>query len=141
MANTSELKAITQYALDAVSNIVGVRLVPRKLPVSDSREKAFSGVSSDGTILVQIINNSGYTSGGNVPNAKFRMVYADCYFMNMTSAKKKILAFTNEEFYKLFKDKSDGFLPDFDVIHIDLPEELKQIAQRVTREASLEMTK
>jgi hypothetical protein len=72
--------------------------------------------------VAQVINHSGYTSGGKKPCAKIRMVYADCYFMNLTKAARKILAFTNSEFF-------------------DIPYELKEKAQRVTSMASKEMTK
>ena len=69
------------------------------------------------------------------------MVFSDCYFMNLTKAARKILAFTNREFYDIFKKDSDEFLPGFELIYIDLPYELKEIAQRVTSMASREMTK
>lgn len=142
MANTNDLKMITQYALDIVSNKVGLRLFTRNIPIGISgRQKSYDGVSNDGSIVVQIINNSGYTSGGKKPSAKIRIVYADCYFMNLTKATRKILAFTNEQFYNIFKKDSQEFIPGFELLYIDLPQDLKDIAQQVVSTASIEMTK
>lgn len=142
MANTNELKLITQYAIEDVSEKVGSRLFTQDLPIGISgRKKSFDGVSNDGSIVVQIINNSGYTSGGKKPIAKIKMVYSDCYFMTLTKAPRKILAFTNEEFFNLFKKDSQEFIPEYELIYVDLPQELKDVAQRVTKSASNEMTK
>ncbi len=142
MANTSDLKMITQFALEDVSKKIGTTLRKKKIALGEHhRIKSFSGISDDGSILIKVINQSGYTSGGKRPVGKIRSVYSDCYFMSLSKAKQKILVFTNEEFYKIFCSDSQGLLPGFELYLVTLPQELKEIAQRVTGEASKEMTK
>ena len=142
MADTNDLKKITEYAIRRISDDLSVTLITRKIPVgSQGRLKEFDGVSADSSVVVQIINHGGYTSGGKLPSAKIKNTYADCYFLNLTHAKRKILAITNQEFFSIFKDKSQGFLNDIEVLFIDLSDELKEMAKKVIKSASEEMAK
>lgn len=140
MANTSALKEITEFAVSKLSSEMGVTLKPRQIPIGKSgRLKEFDGASADSSIVVQVINHGGYTSGGKLPSAKIKNTYADCYFLSMTTSKRKILAITSKEFFNIFKVKSEGYLQDIELTYIDLPQELKEKAATVLQSASEEM--
>jgi len=145
MANTKDLKIITDFAIKQLSNELRHKLTSKKVLIgisSDgtSRFKKFDGVSDDGEIVVALANNSGYTSGGKKPTGKIRSVFALCYFLSLTQAKRKILILTDSEFYNIFQKESDGLLNGIELRYVDLPHELKEIAKRVKDNASREMS-
>ncbi len=142
MANTNDLKEITEYVISYISSELGITLKTRQIPIgSQGRLKEFDGVSIDGSVVVQVINHGGYTSGGKLPSAKIKNTYADCYFLSLANAKNKILAISNEEFFNIFESKSQGFLEDIKLIYVKLPKELKDKANMVLKSASSEMSK
>lgn len=142
MANTKELEKITEYAVKKAGESLGIDLKTKNVLVGkEGKEKKFDGVSDDGNIVVKVINHGGYTSGGKLPSAKIKITYSDCYFLNLTGAKRRILAFTDKEFYMIFDEKSKGFLGGNELMYIELTDELKATAKKVMKVASDEMTK
>lgn len=142
MADTHDLKEITKFAIEVVSKRLNIILKSKEVPVgSQGKVKKFDGASNDNDVVVNVINNSGYTSSGKLPSAKIRSTYADCYFLNLTNAKIKILAITNEEFFNIFNKNSKGLLEGIELMYIELPDNLKEIASNVAKIASMEMTK
>lgn len=142
MANTRELKKVTEYVIDKVSEILGVSLERRSIRIGNVKLKTFDGVSSDRKIVAKVINHSGLTSGNNKPNAKLRNTFAECYFLSLTEALDKYLVMTNPEFYHIFKEESAGMLESNNIklLLVVLPEEYRSIVSRVTRQASEEMS-
>jgi hypothetical protein len=59
--------------------------------------------------------------------------------MNQTEAQRKILAFTNQEFMSIILNKSKSFLDGFELMYIPLTEELRQMNDAVSKNASNEM--
>lgn len=142
MANTNDLKEVTKFAVNQASKLLNVPLSKKSVTVgSQNKRKEFDGVSTNGDIVVKVLNHSGLTSGGKLPTAKIKSTYADCYFLSLTKAKTKYLVITNREFYDIFADKSLGFLEDINLLYIDLPEQYARIAQEISKRASEEMTK
>ena len=142
MADTSALKEVSEYAISQVALKLDASLTKKSVVIGTANKlKAFDGVSKDADIVVKILNHSGFTSGGNKPSAKIRSTFADCYFLNLTKARHKILAFTNYEFYKIFSDESGSLLDGIELMFVELPDHYKAIANRVTEQASEEMTK
>lgn len=141
MANTSALKVVTHFAVQNVSKDLKIELYPEKVYIgNEGVTKKFDGVSLNKDIIVKVINHSGYTSGNKLPTGKIRNTFADCYFLSLTNAKTKILAVTNQEFYKIFKAESKGLLGNIQLEYIELPDELKEIARKVAKDASEEMS-
>lgn len=141
MANTSELKKITEYAVNVVANDLKVTLIPGQFNLGIyGAKKRFDGISLDRDIVVKIINHSGYTSGGKLPVGKIKSTFADCYFLSLTKANMKILALTNKEYFYIFQKESYGLLNDIVLKYIELPDDLMKIAQEVARTASAEMS-
>lgn len=141
MADTSTLKVVTNFVIQKMSKDLSVELTPEKVYIgNEGATKKFDGVSLNKDIIIKVINHSGYTSGNKLPVGKIRNTFADCYFLSLTNAKTKILAVTNQEFYKIFKMESKGILGDIQLKYIELPDGLKEIAQKVSQSASNEMS-
>ena len=141
MANTSILtKYIYPYALKEVSRNIGIQLVEKKLLIGNPvKEKKFDGVSSDIKTILSIFTSSGLSASGKNPVGKINALYACCFLMNQTEAQRKILAFTNEEFMSIILNKSKPFLDGFELMYIPLTEELRQMNDAVSKNASNEM--
>jgi hypothetical protein len=142
MANTAELtKKIYPYVLKEVSRRIGICLTEKRIKIgSPKREKKFDGVSEDENIVVSISTSSGYSKSGKLPVGKINAIYMCCYMMNLTSAKRKILAFTNEEFYRIIQEKTKGYLFHFELLYVELTEDLKELSKSVNDIASKEMS-
>ena len=141
MANTLSLvKDVYPSVLKEASRIIGTDLTSRKLKIGDPlRSKKFDGVSSDGKIVAFISTSSGYSKTGKLPTGKINKIYLYCFMMNLTKAERKILLFTNEEFFRIISKETEGFLNGFELLHLMLPPELQKITDKVTKEASNEM--
>jgi hypothetical protein len=140
MADTSLLKPVSEYAVDEVSKKLNIKLARQKVKIGFNKEKTFDGVSIDGDIVIKVLNHSGLTSGGNIPSAKIRSTYADCYFLSLTKARKKVLVLTNKEFYDIFNHDSIGLLNDIELMYIELSDKYKAITSEVSKLASDEMS-
>jgi len=145
MADTTSLKKINKYVIEQLSDKLNKPLLPNKVKIGISsdgtvRTRLFDGVSKEQEVIVSICNHGGLTSDGKKPVGKIRNVFSNCYFLNLTLTRRKILVVTDEEFYTIFKKESDGLLNDIELIYIPLPDELKIIAREVQREASTEMS-
>lgn len=142
MANTRELKKVSEYATNKTAEMLDIALERKSIRIGSTKFKTFDGVSPDGNTVVKVINHSGRTSGNNKPSAKIRNTFAECYFLSLTKAKNRYLAMTDSEFYHIFKDESEGLLEtnSIKLLLIQLPEDYRAIISRVTREASEEMS-
>lgn len=141
MADTSKLNKVTKYVLEKLSNEFGKELTKQKIRIGNSNlYKEFSGVSKNKDIIVLICHHSGKTKGGNLPSAKLDSLFSKCYFMEKTEANKKIIYFTNKEFYEIFNKKSLGIISGIELKVFDyLPYEYKTILDKVIKDASEEM--
>ena len=141
MANTKELKKVSEYAIDKAAQAIGVTLERKSIRTGSVKLKTFDGVSSDEKTVAKVINHSGLTSGNNKPNAKIRNTFAECYFLSLTKALDKYLVMTDPDFYNIFKNESIGLLDSNNIklLLVELPEEYRAIVSRVTRQASEEM--
>lgn len=59
--------------------------------------------------------------------------------MSLTKAERKILAFTNEEFYIIISEKFGYLFYDFELLFIKLPEDLEELTKSIAKKASDEM--
>lgn len=142
MADTSALKEVSEYVVNQVAQILNVNLSKKQVFIGSKKKvKTFDGVSKNAEIVVKVQHHSGNTSGGNKPTAKIRNTFADCYFLSLANAERKILVFTNQEYYEIFKNESDGLLEGIELLLIELPNKYKMVAERVSKQASEEMTK
>ncbi len=142
MSDTSALKEIKKYVVGELTKDLRVPLYTKKVKIGDEgRQKQFSCVSAGEDIIATVLNHGGRTSGGNMPTAKIRSTYADCYFLSLTGAKRKIIVLTNPEFFQIFKEDSEGMLRDIELLYFKLPEELDNRVKKVIKGASQEMTK
>lgn len=141
MANTSLLtKLIYPYVLKEVNAKLKLSLAEAKIAVgSPAKEKKFDGVSNDRKAVLSIFTSSGYSKSGKLPVGKINALYATCYMMNLTGATRKILTFTNEEFMKIIIDKSKSFLVGFELVYVQLSDELKGFCEEISKNASDEM--
>ena len=142
MANTSELRKVSEYTIKKTAEMLEVTLGRKSTRIGSIKSKTFDGVSPDENTVVKVVNHSGFTSGNNKPSAKIRNTFAECYFLSLTKAFYKYLVITDPEFYRIFEDESAGLLDSNNIklLFIDLPEEYRAIVSRVTGEASKEMS-
>lgn len=82
MANTSELKKVSKFAIDKSGEMLGIFLLRESILVGGTKYKNFDGVSSDKKVVAKVINYSVLTSGKNKPRAKIRNTFAECYFLS-----------------------------------------------------------
>jgi hypothetical protein len=143
VANTNELKKVSEAVIKIASKKLCEPLQKRTIQIGNQKFKMFDGVSTDESVVAKVINHSGLTSGNNKPSAKIRNTFAECYFLSLTKAKIKYLIMTDHEFYNIFKDESNGLLEvnNIKLIFVELPEEYRAIASQVTKQASDEMKK
>jgi len=143
MANTNELKKVSEFAIYKAAEILGVTLKRKAIRIGSNKYKTFDGVSADEHIVAKVINHSGLTSGNNKPSAKIRNTFAECYFLSLTGAKDKYLIMTDPEFYQIFQGESIGLLEtnNIKLIFVELIEEYRTIVSQVTKQASEEMNK
>jgi hypothetical protein len=102
----------------------------------------FDAVSADGTIVTSIKAHSGKTSGNRNPVGKINSTFTEVLFLGLVKeAKKKYLVLTDPEFHSIFRNKSDGKLPEgVELLHLPLPPEIQARVNEDKKKASLEMT-
>ena len=103
----------------------GTLLPKRKLVIGyDSKNfpkiHQFDLVSDDSEIVGEIKASKKDDSGVNYDSA-----LADCFYLTKVKAKKKIFVLTDHEFYKYFKEKSSGIIPnDIEIIFVPVESHL-----------------
>lgn len=79
----------------------------------------FDLVSEDKNIIGEVKSDK-YTKRAH-SNTRFFRILGACKYLELITAKKKILALTNKEMYKVMKYDLDGLIhPDIEIIYIDL---------------------
>jgi len=141
MADTSKLNEVTKHILEELGVQLKTKFIQKKVKVgSKGAERKFSGVSDDSKIIIQICHHSGRTKGGSLPGGKINGLYAKCYLMEKAKAEKKYIYFTNEEFYEIFAQDSDGIIEGIDLKpYGELPIKYQEILDEVIKGASDEM--
>lgn len=81
----------------------------------------------------------GDTSGGNSPSGKLAGAFKDLYFLLLVNAQKKLLVLTDPEFHKYFMRQKKNIPSTIQVLHCELPNELKTLVQAVRKKATEEM--
>ena len=91
---------------------------------------AFDAVSSDLSIIGLISTNSSKTSTNKTASAKIMKIKADAlYLTNIKSENyKKLFIFTEILMYDFFKNESNSgrFPNDIELVHVELPEDLRE---------------
>jgi hypothetical protein len=83
----------------------------------------FDLVSPDGSIVGEIKTYKSPTSGGKRPSAKIAHASDACLLLLAAeTAKKRLLVFTDRNFYELFKSERQGQIAEFFGIEIRLIE-------------------
>jgi len=147
MANTRFLKSeVERCVREQLKEKFGQPFDKRFLPVGQCADGSpatheFDAVSADGRIVVGIKSSSGKTSGGRHPSGKIAAAYKELYFLSLMKAERRILALTDQEFYRILESECDGKLaPGLELMLIPLPPELAAQVQVVQEAASQEMS-
>lgn len=140
MANMALItKEIYPYVRKELSKELNLEFKEQKLTIgAPKKEKKFDCVSSDNTVIASILTSSGYSKSGKLPVGKLNALYQTAYMINLTGAKRKIIVFTDKEFMDISTEKCKNFLYDFEFKYIPLSQELKELRDRITKEASNE---
>lgn len=144
MADTSKLNKINNYVLEKLSLKYGIELKARKkVNIGNTGlQKEFTGMTQDKKIIVQICNNSGITSGGNLPSGKLNSILAKCFLLEKVVAEIKYIYFTDKEFYSIFREKYGEIVGDIQLHYFeDLPQKYQMMLDETHKKASKEMSK
>lgn len=149
MANTAKLRYLIEpYVRSELEKIyLGHIFTEKRLPLHKKKNGTyayhnFDAVSDDNSIIASIKSHSWFTSGGKLPSGKIGQIYQSIYFMNLVTAKTKLMIFTDFETYERFKEYSNGKLDDsIEIKYIKLSEELQRITINIQNEASEEMSR
>ena len=143
MANTSRLKYVTNYIIEDLNREHQIGLAKRKVPVGRNNIlKEFSAVSEDANTIIHICHHSGKTSGGKNPVGKINGLFSKCFLLEKTKADNKKIYFSNEDFFNIFREKSQGLIDEIELrYYTNLTNEMKMILEEVYSDSSEEMSK
>ena len=102
---------------------------------------AFDAVSENKVIIGNVSTASAFTHRGSVASGKKSKLRADCLMLALVSAQTKLMLLTEADMAEFgLKEKREGRLPlDVQIIHIELPQELKKQLSRAREIASKEV--
>jgi hypothetical protein len=113
-----------KYVREALSRCFGVRLEEREVPLRSLNESyRFDLVSPDGSIVGEIKTYVYSQPSGRKPYAKIAHASEACLFlMHAEGAGKRLLVFTDREFYENYKKGRQGRIAELNGIEITLVE-------------------
>ncbi len=132
MANTTFLKGtVESFVRDWLAHRFGQPFHSRFLELLGVKDRVgkheFDAVSEDGKIVCGIKTASWKTSGGKRGSGKIQGAYAEIYFLSLIDAAEKYLVVTDTEFFRSLKRDAKGKLaPGIDILHCELPDDLKR---------------
>lgn len=102
----------------------------------------FDAVSEDGMIIANISTSNARTVKGKPASGKFHKIKGDTLYLLHTNTTKRLQIFTEKDMQEHFisEKKSGRFPPEVDLIHVELPEFLKQELQNAKHFASQEVS-
>ena len=102
---------------------------------------AFDAVSENEAIIGNVSTASAFTHRGSVASGKKSKLRADCLMLALVSAKTKLMLLTEPDMAVFgLKEQKEGRLPlDVQIIHIELPQELKKQLLKAREIASKEV--
>ena len=72
---------------------------------------------------------------------KIQGAYAELYFLSLVEAERKYLVLTDPEFFENLKRDAQGKLPaNIDLLHCELPEDLKREVSEIRIKSRRELT-
>jgi hypothetical protein len=106
----------------------GQRFSKKKLKMQGRGRFEFDAASEDGAIVGNISTATAHTHRGKVAAGKKSKIRADCLMLSLVDAKTKLLLLTESCMVDLATDElKQGRLPlDISILHVELPDELKQ---------------
>jgi hypothetical protein len=101
----------------------------------------FNAVSYNREIIVNITTSDARTASGKLAVGKLTKVRADMFFLMMTNAHSKVLAFTQKSMYELCqRERELGRVPEaIKLMLVSLPEDLEERLAATKRKASNEV--
>lgn len=143
MANTRYLReTVEAWVRQRLEDEHCQRFSAEVLRLGPGGSHEFDAVSEDGSIVCSIKSNSGLTSGRKHPTGKVATCLNEVYFLTLVSAPTRKLILTNPSFYEIFRRTTTGQIaPGIQVVLVPLPPEIQAEVDRVTKEASDEMSR
>ncbi len=119
----------------------GQQFFERRMQMQDRGFFEFDAVSEDEKIVGNVSTATAYTHRGAVASGKKSKIRADCLMLSLVQAEHKLLLLTEPCMTELSqKEQAQGRLPlDIEVVHVDLPRELKQALHSARITASKEV--
>jgi hypothetical protein len=112
------------YVRKALTKKFGIEFKEMKVPLRGlDKGYKFDLVSVDGSIVGEIKTYTYSLPSGSRPSAKIAHASEACLFlMHAQGAKRKLLVFTDREFYNKFKRERQGRMAEYNGIEIILVE-------------------
>lgn len=96
---------------EILSKEFGVAFSKKKLPLKTRKAPhEFDLVSEDGKIIGEVKSDK-HTDKG-FPTTRFPRAMLACRYLELVNAERKLMIFTDREFYAKFRQKSSGLLID-----------------------------
>jgi len=105
MANTTEIKKQIKEVVNKLSSEYGVNLHERDI-VPNGRK--YNGVAYDNSICLFVCNNK--LQEGIIKAGQRSAIFEKCYWLSLSDCDKKLLVFTNKEFYYKFIEEYSDYL-------------------------------
>ena len=121
---------------------LGERFSKAKVALDPGGVHEFNAVNYGRDIIVNITTSDAKTASGKLAVGKVTKVRADMFFLTMTNATTKVMAFTEKDMYDLVcKERELGRVPhSIELMLVKLPHELQEKLAMSKREASDEVS-
>ena len=116
----------------------------KNLDLRSKGQFRFDAVSDDGEIAVLISTSVGFTSTGKPATSKLMKIRSDAFWFLMLERQpeRKIMIFTDQSMMNLVNEekKKGRFPPDFEILKVELPDDVAARVFQSQKAASLEMS-
>lgn len=107
MGNTSQIKRDIREIVIHLSDKFNTQFHEGNILIGKDSKK-YHGVSSDGTICLFVCNNE--LQEGIIKAGQRASIFEKCYLLSLSKCQRKILVFTNVDFYNKFMEEYSDYL-------------------------------
>lgn len=114
MADTVENKQEIREVIRLLSKKYGTELYEDTI-LQNYESRKYHGISKEKDMCVMVCTNS--LVDGKIKAGQRSAVFEKCYWLTLSPLKKKMLVFTDEDFYKRFMDKYSDYLKGIEAVN------------------------
>lgn len=107
MADTAQIKIEIREIVSALGDRYNTKFYEGNI-LGNKESRKYHGVSSDRTICLFVCNNE--LQDGKIKAGQRASIFEKCYWLNLSSYEKKLLVFTDGNFYYKFLEEYSDYL-------------------------------